>query len=807
MKKIIANNSKKNAHASIPQKHKSPVTLSAVSSRALQLFSALWMASPVATFAAETLNAKDQTRIDDSRIVSATTATSSAVARKMQGVTFTIEIQKENERKPYADITVAAKFTAAVIPSVARVRYVATLGDGRVIERDVMASPFSLNMQSYPPGMYSLSATAWDAAGAAASANTIQVDLRLKPAALRTTTTVLSSPTTPVTSNQLPTVSLAEPANFASVTVGTSVNMLALASDRDGSVAKVEFFVNNTKIGERTSAPYQLTWTPDKPASYSLSAKATDDKVGQTTSLAISFTANAASTPTLSATQTYNAALATWRKVQVKGSCAGCHGADFLDLARIGSSDATIIRRAVDDGATQQEAEQLVSAVKDLRKRYALPTTDPLTFRPFQPGGEMLSGARPIDRDIAFGRSLTRILPTSMSGRVDSLAKAKVVLNELLAVDLRALRVGIAYPRWSADIFNGNDHGSLNDWVADLAREPDNNADRNTWQQIQDTYLQNPSDENFWRMYGAADRYTKSFTVPTSSTNEFTRHKFKSALVGQHMMRVEALGRRDFMRGKLAFSYLESAPYKSALNFTEFLPGGDIWEVGDMARKILGNQITPDNASTRARLSALGMPQFVVDSVSPNHIWENTEEEIRLPWFWFGFTLEPSLNRINGSNSTKVGEYMHGTLLRERMFIHDAFSQAVRMAVQGTVAEGSYRKTPVYAPWYGYFMAYGAEVLNWNEDRRTGEVYEASIKATQAELWSQFVSNNFRMNMYLYQETLKNGLGRDASGKLTVTFPFNQAKRHFDTYQPQHNASDYMLMRSLAAEMGVTLSF
>ncbi len=506
-------------------------------------------------------------------------------------------------------------------------------------------------------------------------------------------------------------------------------------------------------------------------------------------------------------------ALALWRKVQVKGSCSGCHGADYFDLARIGSSDATIMRRALADGATVDEASALIAAVKNQRTQHNIPATDPLTFRPFQPGGALLPGARPIDRDLALGRSLQTILPITMTPRTDglpsvhSLAVAKAALTEWLAIDLRTLPVGIEYPRWSADIFNGAAHGTLNDWIADLASEPKDEADRVTWHALQDAYLRDPNDANFWAMFSAVDKYTANFMPLASGAESFTRHKFKSALFGQHMMRNAVLGRTGFTQGPMAFAYAETSPLRGLYNRMQFLPGGNMWEIGEGARAALGqDDLSPATGPLRDRLVALGMPQFVTDSARSDMIWKDAEEEMRVPWFWLGFTFEPSLRRINGSNSTRVGEYMTASLIDTEMFLHHSLSMGKRIAVQGTVAE-KMGAAPTYAPHYSYSMAYSRELIRWNDNPRSGPVYGAEIRGEMERLWSQLVANNLRKNAYLYREALQDGSARDAAGApLQKEFPWCPALRHFAKYQPQFRAHDEPLINDLAREMGVTLT-
>ena len=49
------------------------------------------------------------------------------------------------------------------------------------------------------------------------------------------------------------------------------------ASDSDGNVAEVEFFVDGTSVGTDTNAPYSLNWTPPNPGNYTLKATVTDN--------------------------------------------------------------------------------------------------------------------------------------------------------------------------------------------------------------------------------------------------------------------------------------------------------------------------------------------------------------------------------------------------------------------------------------------------------------------------------------------------------------------------------------------------
>jgi hypothetical protein len=96
-----------------------------------------------------------------------------------------------------------------------------------------------------------------------------------------------------VNPNQLPTVALTAPVAGSIVDLPAKVNLAATASDSDGTIAKVEFYIAGTsRIATVTTAPYTYAWTAPG-GSYSLTAKATDDKGGISTSAAVGIVVNA----------------------------------------------------------------------------------------------------------------------------------------------------------------------------------------------------------------------------------------------------------------------------------------------------------------------------------------------------------------------------------------------------------------------------------------------------------------------------------------------------------------------------------
>lgn len=78
--------------------------------------------------------------------------------------------------------------------------------------------------------------------------------------------------------NTPPVATLTSPANGSTFDAGDVVTLAATASDSDGFVAKVRFFVDGGFIGEDTTAPYAVDWTDIPGGSHTLTARAYDNR-------------------------------------------------------------------------------------------------------------------------------------------------------------------------------------------------------------------------------------------------------------------------------------------------------------------------------------------------------------------------------------------------------------------------------------------------------------------------------------------------------------------------------------------------
>lgn len=174
------------------------------------------------------------------------------------------------------DVTVDAMSPAGSISKVDFYRNGAPIGA-------VTAPPYRQTLSGLAAGSHMLGAVATDALGATGSTS-----LAITVAA----------------ANVPPAVSLTSPVNGAVFFAPASIPMTANATDSDGSVALVEFLRNGAVVGSTNVPPYAVTSSNVPAGSYALTARATDNRSGVTTSSPVNVTVrppNSAPTVTLTA--------------------------------------------------------------------------------------------------------------------------------------------------------------------------------------------------------------------------------------------------------------------------------------------------------------------------------------------------------------------------------------------------------------------------------------------------------------------------------------------------------------------------
>ena len=96
--------------------------------------------------------------------------------------------------------------------------------------------------------------------------------------------------------NQPPSVTVTTPSNNSNFDENTTISIAVDASDSDGTVSFVEFFVNGISLGTDNSAPYSINWTPSI-GNYAITATAIDNDGTLTTSPPVVVTINSNDNP------------------------------------------------------------------------------------------------------------------------------------------------------------------------------------------------------------------------------------------------------------------------------------------------------------------------------------------------------------------------------------------------------------------------------------------------------------------------------------------------------------------------------
>lgn len=88
-----------------------------------------------------------------------------------------------------------------------------------------------------------------------------------------------------------PVVAIVSPTNGTVVAAGKAIPVVANASDPDGSIASVAFYVNNAAVGQPViQAPYETSYTPTSPGNYTITAVAIDSSGNRTQSAPVTIT-------------------------------------------------------------------------------------------------------------------------------------------------------------------------------------------------------------------------------------------------------------------------------------------------------------------------------------------------------------------------------------------------------------------------------------------------------------------------------------------------------------------------------------
>jgi chitinase len=145
---------------------------------------------------------------------------------------------------------------------------------GTVLLNTDNAAPYSFLWANIVAGTYSLTAKAYDNSGAVKTSTAVSLVIK--------------------STNIAPVVSITSPANNATFTAPASVTINANATDADGTITKVDFYNGTVLLNSDNAAPYSFLWANVAAGTYNLTAKATDNSSGVTTSTAVQIVVNPA---------------------------------------------------------------------------------------------------------------------------------------------------------------------------------------------------------------------------------------------------------------------------------------------------------------------------------------------------------------------------------------------------------------------------------------------------------------------------------------------------------------------------------
>jgi hypothetical protein len=197
-----------------------------------------------------------------------------AAANKPQLVLTTVD---SNNTAPTVSVTNPANGASFNAPATVSLSATASDADGSITKVEYYSgnssigsatvSPFNVSWPNVPTGSYTIRAVATDNSGLSTVSSAVQITVN--------------------NSNIPPAVSITAPLAGTNFPAGANISINADASDLDGNVTQVEFFNGATSLGTDNSAPYSFAWNNIPAGALSLTARATDNSGGTTTSTAV----------------------------------------------------------------------------------------------------------------------------------------------------------------------------------------------------------------------------------------------------------------------------------------------------------------------------------------------------------------------------------------------------------------------------------------------------------------------------------------------------------------------------------------
>jgi hypothetical protein len=165
-----------------------------------------------------------------------------------------------------------------------------------------------------------------------------------------TSVTVVTFSGTVLPPNVLPTCSLTAPTNNQSIITTDNVTLSATASDSDGSISQVEFFIDEISKGSDNTSPYSVVVNGLTAGSHTVYAKAIDNRGGVTKSSTVTINVTAAPKYALTVTNGTGTGSYEANKVVPIVANAAASGNEFdkwtgatSNIANVNSASTTVI--------------------------------------------------------------------------------------------------------------------------------------------------------------------------------------------------------------------------------------------------------------------------------------------------------------------------------------------------------------------------------------------------------------------------------------------------------------------------------
>lgn len=203
-------------------------------------------------------------------------------------------IKNANTDNPSPVVNITAPANNATFAPGANITITATATDNGAVTKveffqgttklgEDTSSPYSFTWNGVAAGTYQLTARATDNQNATGTSSAVKITV----------------------GNAAPVTAITTPANNSTFSLGATIAIVATATDSDGTISKVEFFADGTKISEDATSPYNFSLTPTA-GTYQLTVKATDNGGASTTSAAVTVTVSGNAAPTTSITAPAN---------------------------------------------------------------------------------------------------------------------------------------------------------------------------------------------------------------------------------------------------------------------------------------------------------------------------------------------------------------------------------------------------------------------------------------------------------------------------------------------------------------------